>query len=113
MSDTFDEIPYNGGNMYEVITIVLGLVGMFIIVGGIAYFLQNRAKKQGNLFTQPASPGTRIVAFISGLIFAVFFLLEILFEDRFHFVMPFLAILLFAYSLGFNRFIEAVQKQDK
>jgi len=99
--------------MYDLITIILGLVGMFVIVGGIAYVLQNRAKKKGNLFTQPASSMTRIVAFIFGLIFAGFFLLEILYEDRFHVIMPFLAILLFAYSVGFNRFIEIVQKRNK
>jgi len=37
--------------------------------------------------------------------------LEIIYEDRFHAVIPFLAVLLFAYSLGFNRFIEVVQKE--
>ncbi len=100
-----------GGNMYEIMTIILGLGGMFVIVGGIAYLLQNRAKKEGNLFTQPAGVKTRIVAFILGLVFAGFFLLEILYEDRFHAVIPFLAVLLFAYSLGFNRFIEVVQKE--
>lgn len=99
--------------MYEIITIILGLAGMFAIVGGVAYFLQNRSKKEGNLFTQPVSLKTRIIAFILGLVFAGFFLLEIIYEDHFHIVMPFLAVLLFAYGLGFNKFIETVQKRNK
>jgi phosphatidylglycerophosphate synthase len=99
--------------MYEIMTILLGLIGMFVIVGGIAYFLQNRAKKEGNLFTQPATLKTRITAFIFGMIFTGFFLLEILYEDRFHIVMPLLAVFLFAYALGFNRIIESFQKNKK
>jgi hypothetical protein len=93
-------------------TIVLVLAGAFAVVGGVAYFLQNRAKREGNLFTQPASRSTRIFAFLVGLLFAGFFVLEILSADRFHIFLPILAVALFAYSLGFNRMIESLLKKD-
>ena len=99
--------------MYDIITIVLGLIIMFAIVGGVAYFLENRAKKKGNLFTQPASLTSRIVAFLLGLIFAGSFVVEILYTDRFHVVIPILAVLLIAYSLGFNRLIATIQKNGQ
>jgi hypothetical protein len=99
--------------MYDLITILLGILGMFVIVGGIAYWLQNRAAKQGNLFTQPASRPQRVLAFMLGLVFAAVFVFEISSYDKFHVVMPLLAVLLFAYSLGFNRLIKIVQRRDK
>lgn len=99
--------------MYEIITVLLGLLGMFAVVGGIAYFLQNRAKKIGNLFTQPISRFSRILAFIFALVFAGVFLIEFGYSDRYHVILPFISFFLLAYSLGFNRFVEAIQKKDK
>lgn len=99
--------------MYDLITIVLGIAAMFVVVGGLAYFLQNRARRRGNLFTQPASRSSRITAFVLGPVFAGMFYLEISYADGFHVVMPVLAILLIAYSLGFNRLIEYLQRMDE
>ena len=99
--------------MYEITTIVLVLVGAFAVVGGVAYILQNRAKKEGNLFSRPVSPSSRIVALILGLIFAGFFWMEITYAGKFHIVMPILAVLLIAYSLGLYRIVENIQKSNK
>ena len=96
--------------MYEVMTIVLGIVSMFAVVGVIAYFLQNRAQRKGNLFTQPPNLKTKIIAFILAIVFGSLFILEILYEDRFHIVFPILAVMLFIYSVGYGRFLEAIQK---
>jgi drug/metabolite transporter (DMT)-like permease len=97
-------------SMYEIMTIVLGIASMFVVVGAIAYFLQNKAKREGNLFTQPPSLKTKIIAFILAIVFGSLFLLEILYEDRFHTVFPILSVVLFLYSLGYSRFIKTIQK---
>ena len=95
--------------MYDIMTIVLGIAGMFAIVGAVAYFLQDRANRKGNLFTGTATPGARIGAFILGLLFAAAFAAELLFADRVHLVLPLLTILLIGYSLGLSSLIEWFQ----
>ena len=100
-------------SVYAIVTIILVLGGAFAVVGGIAYFLQTRAKREGNLFTQPASRSTRILAFLLGLVFAGFFVMEIMSAPKFHVIMPVLAFSLIAYSLGFNRLVESLLNKDR
>jgi uncharacterized membrane protein HdeD (DUF308 family) len=103
-------INENGGNMYGLLIIVLGLVGMFVIVGGVAYFLQNRANRNGNLFTRAASPSARILAFLLGLLFGCIFIYEYFYTQSYSIEFPILAFALLAYALGAGRILEEIQK---
>ena len=97
----------------DLAVVLLGLFIGILLIGFVAYLLQNRATRKGNLFTEPASPFLRILAFIFGLIFGVFFIMQILFLDSYLVIMPILSIALIAYSLGANQIIKAFQDKDK
>ena len=100
-------------DIYALITIILVLLGAFAVVGGVAYFLQSRAKREGNLFTKPASPSSRIFAFLTGILFGGFFLMEISLVGKSHLILPVLSVLLLIYSMGGYRLIESLQKRDR
>jgi hypothetical protein len=95
--------------MGDVVVILLGLFGGLALVGGVAYVLQRRATMQGALFAGPASPTLRILALLLGLLFAGFFVVELLYADSIHIVIPVLAVALIAYSLGAGRLLKGMQ----
>ena len=98
--------------MNDLMMVLLVLAGGFAFVGGVAYLLQRQAMTQGSLFTQPASPLLRILALLLGLLFAGFFVLELVYSESVHVIMPVLAIALIAYSLGADRFLKHVQEDE-
>jgi hypothetical protein len=92
---------------------VLVLIGAVIILVGAASFLERRAKNRGNLFTGHASMTSRIIAFIFGALFGGVFIYQVMIFNEYTVVFPILAFAFFAYSLGWNRIIDSVQKLKK
>jgi len=97
-------------SMSDALWLVLGLVGMFVVVGGVAYLLQRNVQKNGNLFTRPPSRGMKIIAFLLGFIFLGFTGMEYFYGTEIHVVPPILALALFAYTFGAEKFIQELQK---
>jgi hypothetical protein len=99
--------------MSELLLLILGLIGMFVVVGGVAYLLQRNVQKNGNLFTRPPSFGIKVIAFLLGLLFLGFFAMEFVYGTKIHVISPILAIVLFAYAFGAEKLIQTFQNSDK
>ena len=52
-------------------------IGIFVVVMGLIYFLDGRARKKGALFTGKATQGTRLLTILIGLLFAGISLVEL------------------------------------
>jgi len=99
--------------MNDLVMILIVLAGGFVLVGGVAYLFERRAKTKGSLFTAAASPLLRILALLLGLLFAGFSVLEVISMNRFHIILPVLAIALIAYSLGSGYLLKSLQHSAK
>jgi prepilin signal peptidase PulO-like enzyme (type II secretory pathway) len=99
--------------MNETFWAVLISAVLFIGLIVIASALDRNSKKHGNLFTTPASPTMRILAIFLGLLFAGMFVLEITSFNYVHVLPPILSIAMFAYAIGFNKFLVELQNIRK
>ncbi len=97
-------------------TLILNLFLLVVAIGiliGAASYLEQRAKKKGNLFSGRASPPARIIAFIFGIAFGGLTIYEALSFNEYQVVFPILALACFAYSLGWNNLMDSIQKPKK
>ena len=99
--------------MNDWLNLIIGIVGMFVVLSGAAYFLQPSAMKKNGFFTTPPVPAVKIVAFLFGLVFLAFFVLEFLGSTIWHIIPPVMAALLFTYSFAAERLIQAWENRKK
>lgn len=98
--------------MNDLITLIVGITGLFVILSGASYFLQSGMKKNG-FFTTPPPISVKVTAFLIGLLFAGFFLLEFMFDSTRHLLLPILALLLFVYGFYGERLINAWENRRR
>lgn len=99
--------------MSDLITMIVGIAGLFVILSGAAYFLQPVSMKKNGFFNTPPPASVKITAFMVGMLFLAFFLLEFLFDTTRHLILTVLAILLFVYSFYGERILTALENRRK
>jgi hypothetical protein len=99
--------------MTELFTLILGIAGIFVVLSGAAYFLQPSAMQKNGFFTTPPVASVKIAAFLLGLIFLAFYILEFLTSTTFHLIPPILAAALFVYAFAAERLIHAWENRKK
>ena len=96
--------------MYDLLSILAGLVlGVGILVL-IARFLEHRAKTEGPLFTKPPSAIARVVALVLAALLAAAFVSEATLVGRYHIVFPILALALAGYGFGVHSMVASIQR---
>ena len=99
--------------MSDLITMIVGIAGLFVILSGAAYFLQPVAMKKNGFFNTPPNASVKITAFMVGMLFLAFFLIEFLFGTTRHLILPVLATLLLVYSFYGEKIITALENRRK
>jgi len=99
--------------MTELFTLILGIAGIFVVLSGASYFLQPSAMQKNGFFTTPPVASVKIVAFLLGLLFLVFCILELLVSGTIHLLPPILAAALFVYTFGAEHLIHAWENRKK
>jgi hypothetical protein len=99
--------------MYELFTLVLGIVGLFVVLSGASYFLEPSAMKKNGFFTTPPVISVKIIASLIGLLFLAMYILEILTSPFNHPLLLALAIMLFIYVFGAERLINVWENRKK
>ncbi len=99
--------------MTDLFTLILGIAGIFVVLSGAAFFLQPSAMKKNGFFTTPPTLSVKIVAFLFGLVFLLFYILEFLSSTVIHLVPPIMAAVLFIYAFGAERLIQAWENRKK
>jgi len=99
--------------MTEIFTLILGIAGIFVVLSGASYFLQPSAMQKNGFFTTPPVTSVKIVAFLVGLIFLVFYILEFLTSTTFYIIPPILAAALFIYTFAAERLIHAWENRKR
>lgn len=99
--------------MSDLFTLILGIAGIFVVLSGAAYFLQPSAMKKNGFFTTPPILSVKIVAFLIGLIFLLFYVLEFLTSPVVHLIPPIMAAVLFLYAFAAERLIRVWENRKK
>lgn len=99
--------------MSDTLLFIIGLVGMFVVISGAAYFLQSNPMKKNGFFTTPPTLSVKIVTFLLGLLFLAVFVLEVLTSTVLHLILPLLAAALLTYTFGAERLIQAWENRGK
>ena len=99
--------------MSDVFTLILGIVGIFVVLSGASYFLQPSAMKKNGFFTTPPITSVKIVSFLMGVLFLSLYILEILTIPITHPILPALAALLFIYTFGAERLIHVWENRKR
>jgi hypothetical protein len=90
----------------------IGIIGVVIALGllvAVAYFLQNRSRTHGNLFTGKPSLTGRIIAIVIGLPLVGISAYEFLTQPLFHPVLGIVGIACLLYGVGINSFMKVIQ----
>jgi hypothetical protein len=99
--------------MSELFTLILGIVGIFIVLSGASYFLEPSAMKKNGFFTTPPVMSVKIVACLVGSLFLFFYVSELLTSTLVHLIPPILAAALFIYAFAADRLIRAWENRKK
>lgn len=99
--------------MNDLITMIVGIAGLFVILSGAAYFLQPVSMKKNGFFNTPPPASVKITAFLIGMLFLTLFLLEFLFVTTWHLILPVLATLLLVYSFYGEKILTALENRHK
>jgi hypothetical protein len=99
--------------MTELFTLILGIVGIFVVLSGASYFLEPSAMKKNGFFTTPPVLTVKIVAFLVGLLFLFVYVMEFLTSTSVHIIPPILAAALFIYTFGAERLLLAWENRKK
>ena len=98
--------------MEDLLTLIIGLVGMFVVISGAAYMTQTSTKKNG-FFTTPPNANVKAFVFLLGLLFVGLFVLEFLITASIHIIIPILAAALLAYVFGADKVLDAWENRKK
>lgn len=98
--------------MSDLFTLIIGLIGMFIVISGAAYMTQSSTKKNG-FFTTAPNATVKAFVFMLGLLFLGLFILEFLTSTSIHLIIPILAAILFAYAFGAEKALNAWENRNK
>ena len=75
--------------------------------------MDKRAAKKGALFTGQATRGMKMFAIVTGILFAGFFIMELLSSQTIHIIFPLLGFALIAYGLGAGQLLNKLQKGEE
>lgn len=98
--------------MNDTLTLILGVIGIFVVISVASYMLQPDPMKKGNLFTTPPPAGVKALTFLLGLLFLAIFVIEVLRSPVIHFIPPVLSVLLFAYTFGAEKLMLDIQRRE-
>jgi ABC-type multidrug transport system fused ATPase/permease subunit len=98
--------------MSDLFTLIIGLLGMFVVISGAAYMTQSSTRKNG-FFTTPPNANVKAFVFMLGLFFLALFVIEFLISPLIHIIIPILAAALFAYTFSAEKILDAWENRNK